>query len=70
MRMKESDRARKVLGTKPGGTGYRRGTPKLRWFNEVEEDIARVVCRNWIINAQSGDEWWKLIENVKSHSGT
>ena len=69
MRVEESDPARKVLCSKPGGIGDRkRGRPKLRWRDELE-DVARVECRNWKLNAQSREEWRKLIEVVKSHTG-
>jgi hypothetical protein len=30
-----------------------RGRPKLRWCDELEEDITQIGCRNWRINAQS-----------------
>jgi len=43
-----------VLYAKPGGNGdIRRGRPKLRWCNELGEDITDVGCRNWRINMQS-----------------
>jgi hypothetical protein len=68
MRMEESDLVRKVLCTKPGGIGDRkRGRSKLRWCDELEEDVARVGCRNWRLNALSRDQWRKLTEEVKSH---
>jgi hypothetical protein len=70
MKMEESDPARKVLCTKPGGIGDRkRGRPKLRWCDELEEDVARVGCRNWRSNALSREQWRNLIEEVKSHPG-
>jgi hypothetical protein len=35
--MEECDPARKVVCTKPGGTGDRKiGRPKLRWCEELE----------------------------------
>ena len=44
MRMERSD--------KPGGSGgRRRGRPKLRLYDESEEDVARVWCRNWRTDA-------------------
>jgi hypothetical protein len=68
MRMDESDPAGKVLYTKPGGTADRkRGRPKLEWC-QMLEDITWFGCRNWRLNAQSTEEWWKLTEEVKSHS--
>jgi hypothetical protein len=54
MRIGESDLAKKVLCTKPGGSGERRrGRPKLWWCDELEVDITWVGCRNWRNNAQS-----------------
>jgi hypothetical protein len=42
-RVEERDPARKVLFTRPGGTGDRkRNRPKLRWCDELAEDVARV----------------------------
>jgi hypothetical protein len=36
-----------LLRTKPGGSGDRRkSTTKLRWCDELEEDVARDGCRN------------------------
>jgi hypothetical protein len=68
--MEESDPARKVLYIKSGGIGDRkRGRPKLRWCDELEENVGQVGCRNWKCNAQSRQEWRKLIEEVKSHPG-
>jgi hypothetical protein len=70
MRTDESDPARKVDCTEPGGTGDRkRDRAKLRWCDESDEDVAQVGCRNWRLNAQSRQEWRKLIEGVKFHPG-
>jgi len=69
MRMEESDPAKKVLCTRPGGNGCRkRGRPKLRWCDEFK-DVVRVGDRNWRINGQSREMWQKLTEKVKSHLG-
>jgi hypothetical protein len=38
MKMEESDPAKKVLCTKPGGNGDRRGRPKLRWCDELHDE--------------------------------
>jgi hypothetical protein len=47
IRVEESGLVKKVLCTKPGGSGSRRrGRPKLRW-----RDVARLGCRNWRIDA-------------------
>ena len=66
MRLEESDPTKNVFCIKPKGNwDRRRGRPKLRWCNELEEDIKWIGCRNWRINAQSRGEWWKLLEEVK-----
>jgi hypothetical protein len=70
MRLEESGSARKVVCAKAGGTGDRKiGRPEMRWRDMLEEDVARVGCRNWRLNAQPREEWRKLIEGVKSHPG-
>lgn len=47
MCMEESDPAKKVLCSKPTGSGDRqRGRPKFRWCDELEKDVARVGCGN------------------------
>jgi hypothetical protein len=70
IRMEESGPVRKVLCTKPGGIGdKKRGRPEVRWCDELEEDVARVGCRNWRLNAQSREEWRKLTEELRSHPG-
>ena len=53
MRMEESNPGKKVLCIKPGGIGDGRGRPKLRWCDEVEEDVVQVGCRHWRIYEQS-----------------
>jgi hypothetical protein len=47
----------------------RRGRSKLRFCDEVEEDITQVGCRNWRINAQTRHDWRKLTEGVKCQPG-
>jgi hypothetical protein len=50
MRIEESDPAMKVLCTKQGGNGDRRGSPKLRWRDVLQEGVSKGWCRNWGIN--------------------
>jgi hypothetical protein len=40
--LEESDPAKKVICTKPGGSEVRRGRPMLRWCDELKEDVAQV----------------------------
>jgi hypothetical protein len=69
MRMKEIDPAKKVLCTTPEGSrGRRKGKPKLRWCDKLE-DITWVGCINCRIKVQSRQEWWKLFEEVSPTQG-
>jgi hypothetical protein len=69
MKMEGSDTAKKVPCTEAGVNGGRKtGRPKLRWCDELEEEVTQVGCRNWGINVQSREKWQKLTEEVKSHS--
>jgi hypothetical protein len=68
IRVEGSDPAKKVLCIKRGGNRDRRGKPKLRWCDKLEEKIALVGCRIWRISILSREKWWKFIE-VKSHPG-
>jgi len=51
MRIEERDPARKAPCTKlVGNEDRRRGRPKMRMCDELEE-VARAGCRTWRINA-------------------
>jgi hypothetical protein len=64
MRMEESDPDEEVFYIKPEESGdRRRGRPKLRWREESEEDVARVGCRNWRINAQSRQKYQLFVSD-------
>jgi hypothetical protein len=57
MRMEERDLAKEVLCTKPvRNKARRRGRPKLRRCNELEEVVARAGCKTWTINEQTRKE--------------
>jgi len=46
IRQDDDDLSSRVLLSKPGGKRPR-GRPGLRWEDGVEEDVARLGCRNW-----------------------
>jgi len=50
--MEEYNPAKKVLRTKPRENGDRSGRLKLRWWDKLEEDVARNGCRIWRINVE------------------
>jgi hypothetical protein len=56
--------AKKVFVSKPEG---RRdiGRPKLRWLDEVEDDIKALGIRRWRIKAQDRNEWTAIKRKAK-----
>ena len=41
----------------------------LRWEDGVEEDVARLGCRNWKIVALNREGWRKLLKEAEAHPG-
>jgi hypothetical protein len=69
MGMEKNDPELKVHCTKQGGNADRRGSPKLRWREVLQEDVSKGWCRNWRINLRAREKWRKFTEEVKSHPG-
>jgi dissimilatory sulfite reductase (desulfoviridin) alpha/beta subunit len=51
----DDDLSRRVLLSEPGGKCLR-AKPRLRWEVGVEEDVARLGCRNWKVIALTGKD--------------
>jgi hypothetical protein len=64
----DDDLSRRVLLSEPGGKRPR-GRPRLRWEDGVEEDVARLGCRNWKIAALNRKGWKKLLKEAEAHPG-
>jgi len=60
--------SRRVLLSEPGGKRPR-GRPRLRWEDEVEEDVATLGCRNWKVVALNREGWRKLLREAEAHPG-
>jgi hypothetical protein len=56
--------AKKVFVSKPEG---RRdiGRPKLRWLDDVEDDIKALGIRQWRIKSQDRNEWTAIKREAK-----
>jgi hypothetical protein len=56
--------AKKVFVSKPES---RRdiGRPKLRWLDDVEDDIKALVIRRWRIKVQDRNEWTAIKREAK-----
>jgi len=59
---------KKILWTNAGGQ-RRRGRPKSKWIDGVEEDARKLGCRNWPADAQNRGRWRHLLEEAKAHRG-
>ena len=64
----DDDLSSRVLLSKPGGKRPR-GRSRLRWEDGVEEDVARLGCRNWKILALNRKGWRKLLKEAEAHPG-
>jgi hypothetical protein len=59
---------KKVFNTKP--TGIREiGRPKLRWEDDVNQDIKTLGVKNWRNVAMEKKNWQKLLRKTKAHVG-
>ena len=68
IRQDDDDLSRRVLLSEPGGKRPR-GRPRLRWEDGVEEDVARLGCRNWKVAALNRKGWRKLLKEAEAHPG-
>jgi hypothetical protein len=68
IRQDDDDLSRRVLINEPGGKRPN-GRPRLGWEDVVEEDVARLGCRNWKIVALNREGWRKLLKEAEVHPG-
>jgi hypothetical protein len=60
--------AKKVFNTKP--IGIRKiGRPKLRWEDDVIQDIKTLGVKNWRDVAMEKESWQKFLRKAKAHVG-
>jgi hypothetical protein len=64
IRMEGARMAKKVFVSKPEGR-FDIGRPKLRWLDDVEEDIKALGIRRWRIKAQDRNEWTAIKREAK-----
>jgi hypothetical protein len=44
-----------------------KGRPRLRWEEDVRNDLGRMGTKNWKQNAQERKQWKEIIEEAKTH---
>jgi hypothetical protein len=43
--------------------------PRLRWLDQVEEDLKKMKVRNWSEKCKDRKLWNEIIKQVKTHQG-
>jgi hypothetical protein len=68
MRMEKTRTTRKITEWTPY-TAKPVGRPRLRWMDQVEEDLKRMRITGWRVKAEDREEWSKIVEQTKTHPG-
>lgn len=67
-RMPEERIVKKVFSGKPGGRRMR-GRPRLRWQDDVEQDLERMGVRRWRMRAREREDWAGVVREAKALHG-
>jgi hypothetical protein len=59
---------KRIMTTKTEGI-RKRGRPRKRWIDEVEEDLKIMGIINWHAVAKDRQEWRKIVLEAKVHNG-
>ena len=68
MRMDEKRTPKRVLESKPIGRRIR-GRSRKRWIEDIEDDIQIMGIRGWRKLCKAREEWKRITEKSKTHSG-
>jgi hypothetical protein len=68
MRMEKTRNTRKITEWIPYKTRPV-GRPRLRWMDQVEEDLKRMRIIGWRVKAEDRQEWSRIVEQTKTHPG-
>jgi hypothetical protein len=68
MRMENTRTIRKITEWMPHKTRPA-GRPRLRWMNQVEEDLKRMKIIGLRAKLEDRQEWNRIVEQTKTHLG-
>jgi hypothetical protein len=68
MRMENTRNARRITEWKPYKTRTA-GRPRLRWMDQVEEDLRKMKIVNWRKKIENRQVWNRIVEQTKTHPG-
>jgi hypothetical protein len=57
-----------IMTTKMEGT-WKKGRPRKRWIDEVEEDLKIMGIRNWHAVSKDRQDWREIVLEAKVHNG-
>jgi hypothetical protein len=67
-RMEDSRMTKRVMREKIY-TKRRRGRPKVRWLDDVQEDLREMGIEGWRRKAQDTDQWRRIAQEATAHEG-
>ena len=62
--MNETRSVKKIFEGKLEGKG--RGRPRLRWINDVEDDLRKLGVKRWRTKTLDREEWASIIREAKA----
>jgi transcription termination factor 2 len=67
-RMEDSRMPKRVMREKIY-TSRKRGRPKVRWLNDVQEDLRKLGIEGWRRKVQNRDQWRRIAQEAKVQVG-
>jgi len=66
--MQDTAILKKMLYGKLYGT-RRRGSPKMRWLDDVSMDLRKMGLNEWKDRARNREAWRHIVKEAKAHPG-
>jgi hypothetical protein len=67
-RMEDSRMPKRVMREKMY-TKRKRGRPKVRWLDDIQEDLQEMGIEGWRRKAQDREQWRRIAQEAKAHVG-